>query len=231
MTTGQIVAIVVLVVLVAAVVAAVMIFRRRSPDQRRLEAAQARREAEVHAASAERLEAEAEQRAERAKAEQAQAEELAEMARHDREVAREQQARAEKLDPDHAETVEAPAVHPDEQRPAVADRPSRQAYEPPEPIVAGAAAGMITPRQRAADESPTVPTAKDEAAPTTGPAAVPAQRSVQADDTAEDRPTVGEFVQGRSEPARGATDPADPATDQHHQRPARTLADRIMGRG
>jgi hypothetical protein len=279
MTTGQIVAIVVLVLLVVAVVAAVLIFRKRSPRQRRLEAAQARREAEARAASAARLEAEAKERAERARAEQAQAEELAKMARQDREVAREQQARAEKLDPDHA-GVEA---RPDHRRPAVADRtahtvdardgahertrdddrdhpdrdshrdapktsddrPRHHDYERPEPIVGGAAAGMITPRQRHAEESsPTAPAAKDVSAPASGPAAVPAQhptRPTPADGSAQDRPTVGEFVRDRSR-STGATDPSrrehpdstdstGPAAEQHHQKPARTLADRIMGRG
>jgi hypothetical protein len=277
MTTGQIVAIAVLVLLVVAVVAAVLVFRKRSPHQRRLEAAQARREAEARAASAARLEAEAKERAERARAEQAQAEELAKMARQDREAAREQQARAEELDPDHVGTAQ---VGPDQQRPAVAahdgahdqdrdddrdhsrhdshdsshddshrdalkasdDRPRHQGYERPEPIVGGAAAGMITPRQRADEGStPTAPAAKDVAAPASGPAAVPAQRPAPADGSAPDRPTVGEFVRDRSR-STGATDPSrrehpdpadstGPATEQHHQKPARTLADRIMGRG
>jgi hypothetical protein len=297
MTSGQIVAIVVLVLLVAAVVAAVMIFRRRSPSQRRLEAAQARREAEARSASAERLEIEARQRAERAKAEQAQAEELAAMARHDREVAKEQQARAEKLDPDHTEADA--AVQSGQQRPAVAarpdpvreprsadrpvdardgahdrtrdahadadhsrgevprrsdERPRHQDYRQPEPIVAGAAAGMVTPRTRPTDESapaapptaptapsaPTVPTAPSASttAPTTGPAAGPARGSVPVDGQAKDRSTVGEFVRDKSRPAEGASDPthrehdgvADPAAEQHHQSPVRSFADRLLGR-
>ncbi|MCO1654167.1 hypothetical protein [Pseudonocardia humida] len=263
MTTGQIVAIVVLVLLVAIVVAAVMIFRRRSPSQRRLEAAQARREAEARTASAARLETEARERAERAKAEQAQAEELAAMARHDREVAREQQARAEELDPDH----EFDTPQPDQQHPAVAggpaparelqpaatdardgahddtrddaprpdERPRHHDYRRPEPIVGGAAAGMLKPRPAADDPTPT-PTAP---APTTGPAAVPLQRSTPADEPAERRGTVGEFVRAKDRSATGATDPtarhdrdeaADPQATEQHQSPVRTFADRILGR-
>jgi hypothetical protein len=279
MTTGQIVAIVVLVLLVALVVAAVMIFRRRSPSQRRLEAAQARREAEVRSASAARLEAEAEQRAERARAEQAQAEELAAMARHDREVAREQQERALKLDPEFTESEAQPAVASGPTaRPAVersTDRPAREpepaarhdhdrpvehpdsdhdartthgddthgddthrdnAARPDrstmpyqrEPIVAGAAAGMLKPRH----DRPNADGATADAPP-----AVPLQRATPVDEP-EQRRTVGEFVRDKT-PHSGSTahaaqahpeDRTDAGTEQPAQSPVRSFADRILGR-
>jgi hypothetical protein len=258
MTTGQIVAIVVLVLLVALVVAAVMIFRRRSPSQRRLEAAQARREAEVRSASAARLEAEAKQRAERARAEQAQAEELAAMARHDREVAREQQERALKLDPEFAESESQPAVaggptarpaverspeghdRHDHDRPVErhdsnhdarpthgdhAARPDRSApaYQRPEPIVAGAAAGMLKPRHQRPNA---------DAATTDASATLPVQRSTPVDEP-EQRRTVGEFVRDKT-PNDGATAPApqdraEAGTEPSHS-PVRSFADRILGR-
>jgi FtsZ-interacting cell division protein ZipA len=221
MTTGQIVAIVVLVLLVALVVAAVLFFRRKSPDVRRAEAAQHRQEAEQRRASAERLEAEAAERAMRARAEQEQAQKLAEMAAHDRQVAEKAAAEAARLDPEYHPGDDRPAVTAAE-RPAATARPEEPAHRDrraefeQEPIVGGAAEGMITPRRNRhhADDGldDTVPTPVDERP-------VPARRPAPEQETRPNR-TVGDAVREREGADRGAT-----ATGE---RP--TLADRIMGR-
>jgi FtsZ-interacting cell division protein ZipA len=243
MTTGQIVAIVVLVLLIALVVAAVLVLRKRNPSVRRAEAAQHRREAEQRRASAERLEAEAAERAERARAEHAQAQKLAEMAAHDRQVAEKEAAEAVRLDPEY---------RPEDDRPAVAagptavaagrddrelesahrDRPRRSVEYDPEPIVGGAAEGMITPRRRhaAAQDGPahearahdgaaeTVPTPVEREAPP-APSSAPEQHNRTLGDAVRDR-------DARTDPAGHPV--ADGSSTATGERP--TLADRIMGR-
>ena len=254
MSSGQIVAIVVLVVLVAVVVAAVMVFRRRSPGQRRLEAAQHRREAEVRRASAERLEAEAAQRAERARAEQAQAAELAAMARHDREVAEREQAEALRLDP-HT-PVEVPA-RADQDAPAEQDG-HRSRYVEPAPIVGGSVAdllrkraedrnGAAAPEQRThspADENPTValPSARTgaDARPDgadTRPGAdarpggvdAPSDRADAPVASPSPRPGVDSSDPVPAQRASGDTATAERTDDRAHN-PVRAFADRILGR-
>jgi FtsZ-interacting cell division protein ZipA len=240
MTTGQIVAIVVLVLLVALVVAAVLVFRKRNPTVRRAEAAQHRRQAEQRRASAERLEAEAAERAERARAEHAQAQKLAEMAAHDREVAEKAAAEAARLDPDYRPAVTAgstdrpavtagstdrPAVaaRRDDHEPAHRDRP-RVEYNP-EPIVGGAAEGMIKPRR---DRHAATTAGDDQAAetvPTPVGRPVPAPRSAPDQETRPHR-TVGDAVRDRDAVEHPVEDGSATAT---RERP--TLADRIMGRG
>jgi hypothetical protein len=253
MTTGQIVAIVVLVLLIAIVVAAVLVFRKRNPTVRRAEAAQHRREAEQRRASAERLEAEAAERAERARAEHAQAQKLAEMAAHDRQVAEKEAAEAARLDPEYHPEDDRPAVtagptgtpavaaRRDDHEPAHRDRPRRSVEYDPEPIVGGAAEGMITPRRSrhaaAAQGAPAHDSASHDSAshdaaarngasetvPTPAPHPAPEQQT---------RPnrTVGDAVRDRD----ARTDPAghpvvDGSSTATGERP--TLADRIMGRG
>jgi hypothetical protein len=232
MTTGQIVAIVVLVLLVALVAAAILL-RKRSPNVRKAEAAQHRQQAEQRRASAERLEAEAAERAERARAEHAQATKLAEMAAHDRQVAEKAAAEAVRLDPDYTEqTAQETGRH------AVVERPAHQELESAthddhvdaererarrvesynqEPIVAGAAEGMIKPRRgrQAAETDPAGDTV-------TRPVSAPRPASDQ-----ETRPnrTVGDEVRERAD--RPAA--VDTGTDQHEHQTS-TLADRIMGR-
>jgi FtsZ-interacting cell division protein ZipA len=236
MTTGQIVAIVVLVLLVALVVAAVLLFRKRNPSVRRAEAAQHRRQAEQRRASAERLEAEAAERAERARAEHAQAAKLAEMAAHDRQVAEKAAAEAARLDPEYRPEDDRPAVaaHRDDREiePAHHDRPrstQRKNVEyNPEPIVGGAAEGMIKPRRdrhaaaTAADDSAaeTVPTPVGHPVPAPGSAA-----------DQENRPnrTVGDAVRDRDSRTDSAERPVDGSPTATREHP--TLADRIMGRG
>jgi hypothetical protein len=249
MTTGQIVAIVVLVLLVALAVAAVMVFRKRSPNVRRAEAAQHRQEAEQRRASAERLEAEAADRAARARAEQEQAQKLAEMAAHDRQVAEKAAAEAARLDPEYRPEHDRPAVTagPTDQHavaarrddrelePAHRDRP-RPEYDP-EPIVGGAAEGMIKPRRarhsaadpsatdhNTTDHNATRPSAADDSAAETVPTPVghpvPTQRTGAEQETRPNHP-VGDHADAPERPAAGSTT----ATGE---RP--TLADRIMGR-
>jgi hypothetical protein len=248
MTTGQIVAIVVLVLLIALVVAAVLVFRKRNPTVRRAEAAQHRREAEQRRASAERLEAEAAERAERARAEHAQAQKLAEMAAHDRQVAEKEAAEAARLDPEYRPEDDRPAVTAGPTgTPAVAarhddrelehrDRPRRSVEYDPEPIVGGAAEGMITPRRRhaaaqdgPAHDAPTQDAPAHEGAAETVP--TPAERRVPAPRPAPEQHnrTVGDAVRDRHARADSADGPAtDGSSTATGERP--TLADRIMGR-
>jgi hypothetical protein len=248
MSSGQIVAIVVLVVLVALVVAAVMVFRRRSPDQRRLEAAQHRREAEQRFASAERLEAEAAQRAERARAEQAQAAELAAMARHDREVAERAQATALRLDPDTpvepaTRTATPPAVDQDQHRRddrRDGERPRRSEYVEPEPIVGGAAAGLLSNRTRRSEDHAAADGAVVPAQRTGSPADERPTVSLAASDgkdTPPVRPANEPTDRGRgSDPADATRGSGDTATAERADdgerptNPVRHFADRIMGR-
>jgi len=128
---------VVVVLVVLAVIAAVALLaarsRRRRQEQQRVEAAEHRHEAEIHAASAQRREAEAKERAARAEREQAQAREQAARAQQDREAAQERYAAAERLDPDRSGTDESadPAARTDDLRIAGAgaggdhDRPAQ----------------------------------------------------------------------------------------------------------
>ena len=76
--------------------------RKRKEEQRRLEAAEHRHEAEIRSASAERREAEASERAARARHEEAQAREQAARAQQDRDVAEERRSAADRIDPDVA---------------------------------------------------------------------------------------------------------------------------------
>jgi hypothetical protein len=113
---------VVVVLVVLAVIAAVALLaarsRRRKQEQQRVEAAEHRHEAEIHAASAQRREAEAKERAARAEREQAQAREQAARAQQDREAAQERYAAAERLDPDrsHSDETADPAGRTDDLR-------------------------------------------------------------------------------------------------------------------
>jgi hypothetical protein len=74
--------------------------RKRKEEEKRLEAAEHRHEAEIRSASAERREAEASERAARARHEEAQAREQAARAQQDREVAQERRSAADRIDPD-----------------------------------------------------------------------------------------------------------------------------------
>jgi hypothetical protein len=120
-----------------------------------------------------------------------------------------------------SERTDRAAVTDGGERPAapVAPRPRRADYNP-EPIVGGAAEGMITPRRnRSADEHAAHGSSSDEAAETV-PTPVPAQRTASEQENASQR-TVGDAVRDRAE-----TGGSSAAT---HDRPS--LADRIMGRG
>lgn len=202
MNTGQTVAIIVLVVLVAAVVAGVLLFRKRSSAHRRLQAAQHRREAEIRAANAERLEVEAAERAERARQEEARAQEQAAQARAEREAAEARLAQANRIDPD---------LQPDGRRVT-----GRDAAEEHERTRDGDHDGTVDPAGRT-DRLRADHTHTDE---DRHPAGAP------------HRADGREAGAHAASPAPGAptSSDADHAGSGSGQNPVRTLADRIMGR-